>query len=110
MSTTITIGRNVDGVPMSDVDWAQFKLDVGVLLARHCGALVTSAEGHGVWEGETEQCYVAATAESPADSGLDAYLDRAHGAFREDVRELSGMWLQEAIAVVIADTDLVGPA
>jgi len=94
MSTYVTIGRNVDGRPMSPTAWATFKRTVAEALVYETdGSIVTTAEGFGHWEGSSEMAYVVVVDRAPRDdSQLDARL-----------RDLAARYGQEAIAYAVAE-------
>lgn len=51
LSATITIGRNVVNVPMSENSWINFKLDIESIFSE----IFVNAEYSGEWEGVKEQ-------------------------------------------------------
>ena len=102
---TITIGRNVPtaGLPieMDDRSWAGFKNDVQTVLDNHYATVyVKAAAGRGEWEGIEEEnaTYVAAL-----DPAFLAHLRQALAGLAYD-------YGQDAIALTVGTTDLVGQA
>lgn len=101
---TATIGRNVEGVPMPDPQWAQFQAD---LYADMCDALEVPADaawdvhnGIGIWQGETEPSHKLAVI-------LDHNVDPAMvDDLRRRLSELARHYDQDAIALTIGTSEL----
>ena len=99
MATIVTIGRNVNGVPMTTDAWRAFNEETFELVERYAGPVVFDGEGVGIWGDERE---VAATLIGERD-----YIQTA-SLFVRDLRDLAVKYGQEAIALTIANTTLVG--
>lgn len=97
-TVTVSIGRNVGSVPMSDEAWQNFGHAVGALLGRCSIVYVSAAESRGEWEGiaEDSRTWVAECTEHDA------------GYVREGLRALAAEFRQDAIALTIGSTELVG--
>ena len=113
MSVYVTIGRNVGGEPMNDDQWEAFRLSTYQVVEQLAGDVVTSAEGIGRWDGETEAAYViVADGSRIADTtGLGRVGDGWWEARTRDLYAalgaLGAQYGQESIAVTIAEPEFV---
>lgn len=92
MHITVTIGRNIGKVPMSEGMWLDFKAEVARAMMGNGKALLcqpTMLYGFGstqvgVWEGEQEQCAVFASYYSPEEErALIPQLQAVGKAYRQ---------------------------
>ncbi|MES2156053.1 MAG: hypothetical protein V4510_13045 [bacterium] len=98
MSVTVSIGRNVEGEPMSNSDWVVFKRDLRHVFARLDLAVYFQGAGIGYSdEWGTEEAYTVVAESNVAKEALLNSLLYA-------VRYLYG---QEAVAVTIGPTRFV---
>ena len=91
----INIGRNVDGAPMSDRDWQEFRIRVISALVRYAGASpndIMTTTGTGPWEDGREDC---ASFGVFARKGFDLEL------FRDWIGITAARFDQESIALMI---------
>lgn len=98
MSMTVTIGRNVGNVPMSDAHWQSFTADVLRNIRANTRAIYFVGFGTGVWEGTEEESFTVIS-ETPTTSAACA-ISVSLSFFAE-------AYGQEAIAVTIGETELV---
>jgi hypothetical protein len=99
VTVTISIGRNVDDAPMSATAWSRFRADVRESLNLCDGTLyVDAAQSVGEWEGvrEDSATFVAAVS-------LDCVP-----LIRADLHGLCLTYGQDAIALTVGTTELVG--
>lgn len=97
---TVSIGRAIQGVPMTAKRWRAFRDDVSATLeAGGCSVHVTAARSTGVWDGVLEESatYVA-----------DVPEQQLLGVVGE-LRRLCGLHSQDAIACTIGTTLLLDP-
>ena len=102
MSTiTVTIGRNVGDVPMTEERWEDFTTKVDRAVAEACDDIWQRAVVHaGNWKGNPElACTWVA----------DPWHDDTIGPLRLALRVLAGEFDQDAIALTIGRTELVEP-
>lgn len=106
MSTfAVTIGRNVDGVPLSEEDWQAFAAETDQAVAWAAETIhVRAAQHAGQWNDAPE---LACTwiAETIDDAGAHEDIS----ALRLALRVLAGRYGQEAIALTVGETELVVP-
>lgn len=99
-TVTVSIGRNVGDEPMSAEEWASFALYIGGTIRREASAVyVDSAESRGEWNGvaEDSRTWVAECATFDAVNAIAGNVQRACARYRQD-----------AIAVTVAGTFLIG--
>lgn len=98
-AVSVTIGRNVDGEPMSASDWCEFTESVQTLFSE----IHYTGESVGAWlndsgKWERESNYLV---QGVASALVDV---------RERVRILADVYGQEAIALLQGESELVRPA
>lgn len=96
-TASVTLGRNVAGVPVSVDEWKRRERSLEDLVRTHTETVYTVAEGFGEWDGQREESFIIVFA---IDEGMLKVL-------RLVVRVLATLWDQEAIALVVGETDLV---
>jgi hypothetical protein len=106
---TITIGRNINDVPMGEVDWSFFKLETAAAVEayRHLHAnpeaiVVEIHNGFGYWDGKPEESWKIALIG-------DRLMDQDSKALRLELARLAATYKQDAIAFVPARSELVYP-
>ena len=113
MSVYVTIGRNVGDEPMSDDQWEAFRLSTYQVVENLAGDVVTSAEGIGRYEGQTEATYVVVADGSriadTADLGRvgDGWWEARTRDLYAALGALGAQYGQESIAVTIAEPEFV---
>lgn len=98
-TVTVSIGRNVGDQPMNDTDWQNFISAVGASVKRDAKAVyVDAAASRGEWEGigEDSRTWVA---------DIDEW---DLGALRGSLKEWARIFRQDAIALTVGQTELVG--
>ena len=103
-SITVTIGRNVGDVPMSERRWHEFDTDVQGTLANNVFArqiiAVERHLGRGSWEGvEEDSIKITYLLKS-------ALTDEAIATLSRDLSELAWFYDQDAIALTIGTSTL----
>lgn len=101
MSTVVGIGRNVGDEPMSAERWQAFREEVEYAVNFWAGPVVAVTEGVGLYEGKTEDCAIYMGERTPEDGAL--------GAFRIRLGYIAAQFDQEAIALMVAPVEFVGP-
>ncbi len=100
MSTaTVTIGRNVDDQPMSDVWWTLFRKYVVSSVSDASTEIYFTGEGQGGWDGEGEAAFTVVFALRPDAQLLELRLSTLAEVFHQD-----------AIAFTVGETNLVTPS
>lgn len=94
----VSIGGNIDGVPMVPEKWDAFKGTLRSLLADVSGYTVFAGHGDGVWEGKFEESYTIIMAEV-------RYRDVVR--LKEPLASLGVLYGQECIALTFGYTTLV---
>jgi hypothetical protein len=100
----ISIGRNVQGTPMTAERWQEFKTALRVVGWTH-GNIVTDAEGAGVYEGKTEETYLVAVSLRGPEFGRLNTIDLTN--LREDLSHLAQHYGQESIALTVGEPEFV---
>lgn len=98
-TVTVSIGRNVGSEPMPDYEWSQFVELVRLAVKRDASAVyVDAAASRGEWEGiaEDSRTWVA---------DIDEW---DLGALRNSLRQYAVTFGQDAIALTVGTTELVG--
>lgn len=107
---TVTIGRNVGDVPMSDLDWATFEDEVNEALVtvpyERQIAFLETHRGTGVWQGVAEESVKVTMAL------ISALPEESEGcrdllALRNKLFRLAGLYGQDAIALTIGQSELI---
>ena len=106
MATCIlTVGRNVQGVPMSDERWSEFRSDLSDLVNEWADEIYTyEALGHGLWDGVREDSVTWV---------FSAYAEDCSTHFRfrrQDIARLAAKYGQDAIALVRGESELIAPS
>lgn len=99
ITVTISIGRNVDGVPLSDARWNAFKQDIFDAVTHWCHEIhVNGAVSVNSWNGIAEESctFVADSRDFFTVGALHTRLELACKNFDQD-----------AIALTVGTTDLV---
>ena len=99
MATCIlTVGRNIQGVPMSDERWAEFRSDLSGLVYESAKDIFTyEALGHGLWDGVREDSVT--------------WVFSPYGEVRRsDIARLAAKYEQDAIALVMGESELIAPS
>jgi len=99
VTVTISIGRNIDGRPMTDDRWESFRDAVSEALAWEVATTyVDGALSTGSWQGapETSATWVASLSESQLPT------------LRIRLRILARRFHQDAIALTVGATELLG--
>lgn len=93
----VSIGRNVDDVPMDTDTWDAFKGETMWAAQATAETIYSRSEGVGTWEGKREDTYVVTF------EARDYNLPR----LREKLGKLAARYGQDAIALTVGTTDLV---
>lgn len=105
MQLYVSIGRNRGGLPMPARDWRAFQRSLEAVVAQVADPIYTRALGEGEWrDGEVivrEDCYVL-VGELLAEDSVDQ--------LRNKLAKLARRYGQDAIALALADTELVAAA
>lgn len=97
-----SIGRNVDGVPMSDIEWRDFVGSLHSRVTREDSlAIVFGGFGVGWYEGASEASYTLIA------SG-ELGTGRSYDDLAEDLRTLAKANRQDSIAFTIGETRFCG--
>jgi len=96
----VSIGGNIDDVPMSETQWGDFKVTLRSLLADLSGYTVFAGHGDGVWEGKAEDAYTVIVAEVEGQEVV---------RLRPALARLCAVHSQECIAVTFGSTTFVRP-
>jgi len=96
-AVAVTIGREVEGVPMSTERWNSFRLELTSLITTLGGTLWVNNSGIGIWDGGIEENHVVIGGLPPS--------QMTH--FRAYAIRLGMKYQQQAIAVLAGISDLV---
>jgi uncharacterized protein (DUF1330 family) len=97
----VGIGRNVPGGgPLNWLEWGEFRTRVTAAIRESGHTPLFRGEGIGEWEGEYEDSYTVVALPDGDEANLDA--------LKVALEELRKTYRQEAIAVTVGSTTLVG--
>lgn len=96
-TVSVTLGRNVAGVPVSVDEWKRRERSLEAVVRFYAETVHTVAEGLGEWDGQREESFIIVFA---IDEGRLEVLRPAIGV-------LAILWDQDAIALVVGETELV---
>jgi hypothetical protein len=101
-TVTVSIGRNINGSPMNDEQWAAFQAFTVRVLTEAQANVLFVGQGQGFWQGQPEGDSLTAMA-IVGDAALIGVRTRLAAACR--------LWKQEAIGflAVPADSSLITP-
>lgn len=99
MATVISIGRNINGVPMDDEDWYDFKAETYSAVVNTTGVVYFAGEGSGIYQHDREQAFtlVAETVD----------YDDWYESLRSRLGRIATAYNQESIALTIGATEFV---
>ena len=105
LTITVTVGRNINGAPMSADHWEALQRRVRTVLAYATTGTgrLESHYGVGDWSGVTE--------DSAKITRYGTAWGQERGAewLRAEIGDLARVYRQEAIALVIGEGELIGP-
>ena len=95
---TISVGRNVADVPMSDALWLEFRCAIDTALERIGATLHFYGEGEGYYLGAIETSYT-----------WIASVNSAHiWLVRRELAPICAQFSQDCIALTVGNTEFVG--
>jgi len=103
VNLTISIGRNVGNVPLSDQRWEDFRAYVGYLANEVLdfspkAQLVQSGIVDGYWDGKREESYTITVADASRS---------CEGIVADKLREACTVWEQDSIAATWYEPTLI---
>lgn len=98
MNIVVTIGRNIEGLPMSFTAWENYQERLGKILRPAIKTHYFAGLGGGTWEGQAEEAYT-----------LIGEYDKTYPktCLRLDLRDLARDFGQDAIALTFGDVELI---
>lgn len=96
---TITIGRNIGDIPLSNHRWKGFKSCIESFIELHEGEIFVNSSGHGTWINEEGQEIKEENQTFVFSSCL--FLDLVH------LKRLARLFRQDAIALTTGSTQLI---
>lgn len=101
MSTYVSIGRNVNGKPMTEDKWRNFRMRLHWTVEKFTGPIVSVCNGTGTYQGVSEDTYIVVGMQNPSEADKEA-LTAA-------LTYLSFKYDQESIALTIAEPHFIKP-
>ena len=98
MSMTVSIGRNVNGKPMSDAQWESFTADILRNVRSNTQAIYFVGFGTGTYEGDSEESFTVVSS-NPTTSALCA--------IEVSLSLFAHAYKQESIALTVGATEFV---
>lgn len=98
---TVSVGGSKQGQPMTDETWGRLQRSVRNALANTVGPVAFATLGESTWQGVSERSYVASVLAPKLDT-----LDR----LRSLLRQLADVYGQEAVALTVGHSSLIGPS
>ena len=97
---TVSVGGSVQGQPMTQGTWSQLQRSVRNALANTVGAISFATLGNSTWQNVPERSYVASVLR-PDMTQLSA--------LRARLRQLADAYGQDAVALTVGKSVLLGP-
>jgi hypothetical protein len=100
MDGAITIGRGAGARMLADQDWSQFCLVTVELVSSCTSAIYVRNRGIGQWDSHAEENFVVV---------FGGLTSGDHVPLRLDLRRIARLFDQEAIALLLGDSELITP-